>query len=188
VGYIPYFILGNGQIFGYFSSFTGEQGSNGGIIQVVLYNYYALHHARLAAIIGVEHTVDVVVVAITSLVVFLLRVRERISMEAAIMILLGVVFAISSHVFPWYIPALLPWIAVLLGPVSRGRELIGKGIAVATAWFFVCISPISYFFTYQPSWQGYYVLVYCVVVAFLAIAAFTGLMHFFQKRMSVTNL
>lgn len=190
VGYIPYFILGNGQIFGFFSTFAGEQGSNGGVIQVVLYNYYAWHHARLPAIIGVEHTIDVIVVAITSLVVFLLRVRERISMEAAIMILLGVIFAISSHVFPWYITALLPWIAVLLGPVSRGRELIGKGIAVATAWYFVCISPISYFSTYQPSWrwQGYYVTVYCVVVALLAIAAFTGLVHLFQKRMPVTNL
>lgn len=190
VGYVPYYILGNGQIFGFFSSFAGEQGSNGGIIQVVLYNFYALHHAKLSAIITVEHGVDVIVVAIASLVVFFLRVRERISMEAASMVLIGVIFAISSHVFPWYVTALLPWIAVLFGPVHCGHELIGKGIAVATAWYFVCISPIGYFFTYEPSWlwQGYYVTVYSVILAFLAIAAFTGVMHLFAQQRTVTNI
>ena len=106
------------------------------------------------------------------------------------MVLIGVIFAISSHVFPWYATALLPWIAVLWGPVHRGRELIGKGIAVATAWYFVCISPISYFFTRYPGWlwQGYYVTVYCVVVAFLALAAFTGVMHLFAQKRIVTDV
>ncbi|HVB21641.1 MAG TPA: glycosyltransferase family 87 protein [Ktedonobacteraceae bacterium] len=190
VGYLPYYILSNGQIFGYFSAYASEQGGNGGVIQVVLYNFYALHHARLAAIITVEHMVDVFVVVIASLVVFLLRVRKRISMEAASMVLIGVIFAISSHVFPWYAAALLPWIAVLIVPVHRGRELIGKGIAVATAWYFVCISPISYFYTRYPGWlwQGYYVTVYCGVVAFLAIAAFTGVMHLFAQKRTVTDL
>jgi hypothetical protein len=189
-GYVPYYILGNGQIFGFFSSYASEQGGNGGIIQVVIYNFYALHHAKLSAIITVEHGVDVIVVAIASLVVFFLRVRERISMEAASIVLIGVIFAISSHVFPWYVTALLPWIAVLFGPVHCGRKLLGKGIAVATAWYFVCISPIGYFFTYEPGWlwQGYYVTVYCVVVAFLAIAAFTGVIYLFAQRRTVTNI
>ncbi|HLJ34498.1 MAG TPA: glycosyltransferase family 87 protein [Ktedonobacteraceae bacterium] len=190
LGYLPYYLLSNGQIFGYFSSYASEQGGNGGIIQVVIYNFYALQHARLPAIITVEHEVDVIVVALSSLIVFLLRLRERISMEAASMVLIGVIFAISSHVFPWYITALLPWIAVLFGPVYRGRELIGRGIAVAAAWYFVCISPISYFFTHEPGWlwQGYYITVYCVVVAFLAIAAFVGIMQLFVPQRTVTKL
>lgn len=188
VGYVPYYILGHGQIFGFFSSFTGEQGGNGGIIQVVLYSFFALHHVKLSTIITVEHGVDLIIVALASLVVFFLRVRERISMEAASMVLIGVIFAISSHVFPWYVTALLPWIAVLFGPVHHGRELLGKGIAVAAVWYFVCLSPTGYFFTYDPNWQGYYVSVYSVVVAFLAIAAFIGGMHLFVRQRTVTNI
>ncbi len=187
IGYIPYYILGNGQIFGFFSSFASEQGGNGGIIPIVIFKIYSFHNAQLATIITVEHVVDVIVVAIASLIVFLLRARERISMEAATMVLIGVIFAISSRVFPWYTTTLLPWIAMMIGPVWRGRELSGKGIAVATAWYFTCISLIGYFFAYTVDWQGYYLIVYCVVIAFLAIAAFIESMHLFERRMIVRN-
>ena len=186
IGYVPYYILGNGQIFGFFSSFASEQGGNGGIIPVVIFKIYSFHNAQPATIVAVEHVVDVIVVAIASLIVFLLRVRERISMEAATMVLISVIFAISSRVFPWYIVALLPWIAVLIGPVWRGGELSGKGIAFATAWYFACISLIGYFFAFTVDWQGYYLIVYCVVLAFLAIAAFIGILHLSEKWMSVT--
>src|SRR5579875_2911058 len=67
-----------------------------------------------------EHAVDFVVVCIVSLVVLLLRWRQRLSMVAATLIVYSAALAISSHVFPWYTTTLLPWIAVLIGPLWTG--------------------------------------------------------------------
>ncbi len=187
MGYLPYYILGHGQVFGYLSSYAGEQGGNAGVLQIIIYNFLSAQHATLQTIVTVEHVIDVLAVVLTSLVVFLLRRRKRISMEAASMVLIGVIFAISSHVFPWYITALLPWIAVLFGRTFYRGQVSGKSVAVATAWYFVCISPIGYFYTYSHNWQHYYTTVYVVVVAFLALAAFVGIRQLVARRRTVTN-
>nr|MDQ2718095.1 hypothetical protein [Chloroflexota bacterium] len=123
------------------------------------------------------------------------RLRERISMEAGTLILIGTIFAVSSHIFPWYTTALLPWIALLVQPIwivhirghrdeARGtfwlravQTVHSKGLAVAMAWYFTCISTIAYFFDTRPDWSRYYFLVYDVTLAGLLVAAFVGIMH-----------
>lgn len=138
LGYLPFSILGHGQVLGFFSSYASENTTNSGPVPQVIHwawNHYLLG-LQLATIISLEHIVDLVVVGTVSLVVLALRLREHISMEAATVLLIGTTFAISPHIFPWYTTALLPWIAMLVGPLWVGKRLNGKGLAAAVAWYF----------------------------------------------------
>lgn len=99
------------------------------------------------------------------------------------MLLTGAVFAISSHVFPWYAATLLPWIAVLAGPLWTRKRMRGAGVAVAAAWYFACITIISYFppFSTTVNWQLYYDYVYYVVLIGLAMALLSGFWNEFRR-------
>ncbi|MEO6891174.1 MAG: glycosyltransferase family 87 protein [Ktedonobacteraceae bacterium] len=199
LAYTPYLLLGHGQIFGFFATYASEHTPNAGIVQLAL--------DWLAARIGIparatqilEYAVDLLVVGGVSLLILWLRLRERISMEAGTLILIGTIFTVSSHIFPWYTTALLPWIALLVRPIwivpirERGDEIRavfwprvvqavhGRGLAVAMAWYFTCISTIAYFFNTLPDWNSYYFLVYDVTLAGLLVAAIAGIMHIRQR-------
>jgi hypothetical protein len=176
LGYLPFLILGHGQQpFGFFSTYASEQGENAGVVQLVTFWIAQAFGLKLATTVGVEHVVDLVVVGTVSLLVLIQRLGERMSMETATVLLIGMVFAISSHVFPWYTTALLPWAAVLVGPLWTRKGLSGKGLAIAAAWYFTCTSLLSYFFFPLSGWiyNGYYALVYSVVIVGLAVAAVT---------------
>lgn len=169
VGYIPFLILGHGQVLGYFSTYSSEQGGNAGVVQLVTYSITHSYGFPLATIITVEHIVDVIVVCVMSLVVLALR-RRKVGMEATILLLIGTILAISSHVFPWYVAVLLPWIAILIGPMWTHQRLNGKGLAVFMAWYFTVASLAGYFFRDTLDWHVYYWYVYAVVIAGLGIA------------------
>lgn len=185
VGYIPYLILGHGQVFGFFAAYASEQGGNEGVIQLVMQWLSSLLRLNLSTTLFFEHIVDLIVVCIVSLVVFVLRLRDRISMEAATLVLIGVVLSISSHVFPWYTATLLPWVAVLVGPLWTRKGLHGKGIAIAMAWYFTCVSLIGYFFAFTSDWHVYYELAYAVVMVGLGIAALAGVVHMKKRKLGV---
>src|SRR2546423_3241642 len=121
LGYIPYLILGHGQVLGYFFSYSAEQGGNAGVIHLLTYWVSHERGYELATTIMQQHIVDGIVVCGMSLVVLLLRLLKGISMEAGTILLIGTFLAISAHVFPWYVPALLPWITILTGPVWTRR-------------------------------------------------------------------
>ena len=124
LGYIPYFILGHGQVLGYLSGYSSEQGGNAGVVQLLIYSFGSAHGYKLAAIIVQQHVVDVIVLSGMSLVVLVLRLLKDMRIEAAVIMLIGSVLAISSHVFPWYTTVLLPWIALLIGPLRTNvREV-----------------------------------------------------------------
>jgi hypothetical protein len=72
------------------------------------------------------------------------RRRGRISVELAILLLVGTGFAISSHVFPWYVPALLPWIALSMRSVLPDRWSVATGVVAAIAWYVACTALLSY--------------------------------------------
>src|SRR5262249_750835 len=131
VGYVPFLILGHGQALGFFFTYAAEQGSNaGGIQQVVRWISFQLHLTMTTTIL-LERIVDLFLLGSISLVVLLLRLRERISVEGATLLLIGTFLSISSHVFPWYTTALLPWVAMLVSPLWIRNRLSGKGIAIA---------------------------------------------------------
>ncbi len=127
----------------------------------------------------VEYGIDFVVVMGTSVAILLLRHRQYIGVEAATLILIGVIFAVASHIFPWYTAAFLPWIAMLAGPLwTRKDGLSGKGLAAAAAWYFVVASVLGYLFRDAPSWNLYYVLAYDVTLVVLGVAAVVGIVHY----------
>lgn len=173
VGYIPYLILGHGQVLGYFSGYASEQGGNAGVVQLLTYSIGQHFHLTLAATILQEHIVDVIVICGTSLVVLALRLW-KVSMEVTTLLMIGAILAISSHVFPWYAPAFLPWIAMLIGPVWTRWGLSGKGLAVLMVWYFTTASLSGYFFANTRDWHVYYVFVYDVVLLGLGVALIIG--------------
>ena len=181
IAYIPYYILGQGEIFGYFSKYASQQGTDAGVVQLAMQWFGQLMRFRLHTATFWEHAVDFIVISGVSLVVLLLRWRQRLSMAAATLIVYSTALAISSHVFPWYTTTLLPWLAVLIGPLWIGGRLSGKHLAVAMAWYFVCVSLIGYFFDSVPDWRPYYAFAYDVVLAGLAIAAFSGILFMYRQ-------
>ncbi len=180
LGYLPYYILGNGQVFGFFAKYASQQGGNAGIIQLVIYWISFSLHFRYATTLIQQHVIEALFAGLMALVVLIMRIMRYASMEASTLFLTGVVFAISSHVFPWYAAALLPWIAVLAGPLWTSRGVSGKGLAVALAWYFACVSLTGYFFNTTVVWEPYYQYAYDVVLIGLALALIVGFRHELQ--------
>jgi hypothetical protein len=188
IGYMPYLILGHGQAFGFFAAYASEQGQNAGVTQQIVHWLGDRLRLPLTKTITFEHLVDVFLLVTASVIVFVLRWRNRISVEAGTLILFGVVLSISSHVFPWYTTILLIWVPVLFVPFWSNARLIGKGLAVIAVWYFTTTVLLSYFFNpaqgILDDWTVYYRLVYWPVMVALCIAALVSVMNFisFQKR------
>jgi hypothetical protein len=187
LGYLPFLILGHGQVLGFFFAYAAEQGTNAGVTQQIV-RWISVHlHLTLITTILLEHIVDALLLGCVSLIVLLLRLRERISVEAATLLLIGIFLSISSHVFPWYTTALLPWVVMLVGPMWTGNGLSGKGIAITAVWYFTSTSLLGYFFNATMDWRIYYAIVYDVLIAGLAFAAIVGLWHFLSTAKKLTS-
>ncbi|HLH63493.1 MAG TPA: glycosyltransferase 87 family protein [Ktedonobacteraceae bacterium] len=189
LGYLPYFILGHGQVTGYFATYASEQGENAGVVQQFVSWLGAQYQLSLKSTISLEHITDVLLVAAASLFIFVLRLYDRISMEAAVFLLFGVILSISSHVFPWYTTTLLLWVPVLIGPIWKHKMLVGGGLAIIVVWFFTLSSIYGYFFKGipgqphpVPDWTPYYNFVYWPVVVGLAVAAIIGMANLYRFR------
>src|SRR5579885_2302866 len=131
LSYIPFRILGHGQVLGFLSRYVGELGGNAGPIQILLdkeiVQFFGANPQQLQIAVRLELVLDAIIVGGVALVVWQLWRRGRINIEAAILLLIGVVLACSSHVFPWYTTVLLPWI---IPAVGLGRD-VGAGLALA---------------------------------------------------------
>jgi Glycosyltransferase family 87 len=188
IGYLPYLILGHGQAFGFFAAYTSEQGQNAGVTQQIVHWLGDRLHLALTTTITLEHLVDVFVIGTASVIVFALRWRNRISIEAGILILFGIILSISSHVFPWYTTILLLWVPVLWVPFWSHIRLAGQGLAVAAVWYFATTVLLSYFFNsvqgIPNDWTLYYRLVYWPVMVVICLAVLMSIINFirFQKR------
>jgi hypothetical protein len=189
IGYVPYLILGHGQAFGFFAAYASEQGQNAGVIQQIVHWLGDRLHLSLTRTITLEHIVDTILIVTVSGIIFVLRWRNRISIEAGTLILFSVILSISSHVFPWYTTTLLLWIPLLVGPLWIRTGVTGRGLAIIAVWYFTTTVVLSYFFnagTANPSidWTMYYRLVYMPFVVALCIAACIGIINLrrFQKR------
>jgi hypothetical protein len=194
LGYVPYLILGHGQVFGYFATYASEQGENAGVVQQFVHWLGNHYHLALMNTISLEHSIDFLLVCAVSLSVFVLRLYNRIGRETAVLLLFGVILSISSHVFPWYTTTLLLWVPVLLGPLWQHKRPIGRGLAIIATWYFTLTSIFGYFFKGVaglpvPDWTPYYNLVYWPVVITLIVAAIIGIMNLYryQKGFHLAN-
>jgi hypothetical protein len=179
LGYVPYLILGHGRAFGFFTTYVSEYSWNGG--SVLLLTQWLNQHLQFNGVMVhiLSYSIDLLLVGGIALAIWWQRQRERISIEAATLILIGTVFSVSTHVFPWYNPALLPWVALLVGPVwMRLEGLNVKGLATVTTWYFICASIFAYFITDNSYWPIYYLCVCDPVIIVIAVIAFAG----FKRR------
>jgi hypothetical protein len=178
LAYVPYLILGHGSIFGFFATYASEQTPDAGIVPLLVsWLGNALGSDKSATQILI-YLVDLVVLGSVSLVVIWRRWRRQISVEAGALVLTAAIFSISTHIFPWYTTALLPWIVLLIGPLwTRQHGLKSAGVAIGIAWYFVCISPIRYLFDYLHNWSLYYQLVYAAPLIALALVAGVALLR-----------
>ena len=186
VGYIPYLILGHGQIFGYFAAYASEQGQNAGVtLQIVRWLGDRIH-LPLSQTIMLEHLVDVCAIGAASVIVFILRWHNRISIEAGTLILFGLILSISSHVFPWYTTILLLWVPVLLVPFWSNSRLLPQSMAIIAVWYFTTTTLLSYFFNsvqgIPTDWTPYYRIVYWPVMVALCIAAILYMITVFRSQ------
>lgn len=174
VSYVPYLILGHGHVLGFLSTYTSEYGANSGIVSLFVQWIAFLLKLSKAVALSIEYLLDLIVVGSAALAVLVLRRHGRMSMEAATLLLIGAIFAVSSHIFPWYTTALLPWIALIIGPLwARDKRLNPVALATAIAWYFACASMTAYFRT-GYDWSIYYVSVYGVVLLGLGVAGVVG--------------
>src|SRR6266571_6936535 len=129
MGYLPFLILGHGQVFGFFFDHANQQSPNAGIIQQVGHWLSVQFALKLSTTPLLEHTIDLIALSAISLAVLVLRLKERIGVEIGALLLVGTALSISSYLFPWYTPALLPWVAVLVGPLMHNQESeLGMGV------------------------------------------------------------
>src|SRR5258708_32528894 len=88
---------------------------------------------------------------ITVLLICIQRLRKHMSVEAALFLLITVALMVYAHVFPWYMTALLPWIAIVAVPrLTRERGLSAKGVAVTSVWDFSCNAVLSCIPSFDP--------------------------------------
>jgi Glycosyltransferase family 87 len=202
LGYLPYLILGHGQAFGYFASYTSEQGQNAGVTQHIVRWLGDQLRLPLTQTITLEHIVGALLIGVVSFIVFVQRWRNRMSVEAATLLLFGVILSISSHIFPWYTTTLLLWVPVLItnkhqpeksSSTSVGARVVEWGrvglysrpLAIIAVWYFTTTVLLGYFFNPgpgnpSPDWTVYYRVVYMPVMAALSVAAIIGIINLFR--------
>jgi len=177
LGYLPFLILGHGQVLGFLPTYILEQGWNAGVIQYLVSWNGSQFGLPLDSIILLECAVDLVLLSAVGIIVRVLRLRDYISMEASTLLLISTVFAISSHVFPWYVSALLPWISLLIRPLWIDNRPSGKGLAIAMAWYFTVVVLLGYVLNNPSGWHTYYVIAYGTVMVGLLAAAAIAVMN-----------
>ena len=170
LAYIPFIVLGHGHVFGFFSTYATEQRQNAGVVPLVVH-WITYSNLRLpdSITVVVQYIVDILLIGPLLIAVLVLRLRERISMDMATLVLIGAVYSVSTHIFPWYIPTLLLFVPLLLNPLWTPKGLHGKSIIIMAVWYFACIAPIGYFFRNTLDWTLYYAFVYDILVFLLAI-------------------
>lgn len=187
LGYLPYYIMGHGQVLGYFTIYSSEQGENAGIVQLVLQWLHYWYKWGYYMTVAREHLVALLFIVTVSLVVFVQRLRRRMSMAMAALLLYVGILAISPHVFPWYMTVLLLWVPLLIRPLWKGGRFSGSALAVVVVWYVVCVSLFQYYYTsgphhYVPDWTSYYELSYWPAVIVLVIAASIGVKNLLRMR------
>lgn len=180
LGYIPYFILGHGHVLGFFSTYLSQHGGNGGVIMLVLYAIEQGMHLQKKAASNFEHSIDLAIAGGMALIVWFLRLRERISIETAILLLIGTIFSISTFVYPWYVTTLLPWVALLIGPLwtrtAHGdRRLQARTLLCIAAWYLACTSASAYFFLGASDWRLYHFPIYGVICLLSGVAGIVAI-------------
>ncbi len=178
-GYLPFMLFSGGHWLAAPLSFAGQSNMHPGVLPTII--FILEHHLQRYPVppTVIIDAVDVLIVVPVLLIVVLQRLRNRLSVEMAVLILVGSFLAASAHIFPWYAAAFLPWLALLLGPIWDTRGFHARGLALVMVWYFTCTVTLSYFpglkqyFT-DTNWLLYFGASFGVVLVGWAVALCLG--------------
>jgi hypothetical protein len=104
---------------------------------------------------------DALVLLPVSIMVVILRLKNRISMELAVLLLIGSVLSVTSYFFTWYGSVFLPWLALLLGSGISRQRWSKLELVLLFEFVLTCALPISYILglvvsSLSITWQIYF--------------------------------
>jgi len=175
LAYLPYIILSHGLPLGFFSTYASEQASNAGMVALWTHSLIQTFHWSGLLALLTRYCIYAFVVGGTLLVSWWLYIYERLSREAAFLLIIGAVFAISTHIYAWYNTIFLMLVPVLARPLwSRRSGWSKQGIVMLAPWYFSISMIVWYYFFYasaSPDWGPYYLIVYDGPVLLLVVMA-----------------
>jgi hypothetical protein len=135
LGYLPFLVLSHGQITAVVFSFRDQDLLHPSILQNTLLMLGHSINVAPEAMWTIGRMIEGVVGIIVVLFVQIQRLRGGMSIEGALLLLVAMVSSMYSYTFPWYMPALLPWIAALITPIQRsGKGFSIKGLTIVICW------------------------------------------------------
>lgn len=156
LAYLPYIILGQGRVLGFFGTFASEQFVNAGPVLLSARWLSEQLHMSQAQALMTEYAVDSLVMIGVALAIIWFSWRGKMPATDAMLLFIATVFAASTHINPWYNAALVPWVAFMAGPLWTRQGWNPRGWAGLAAWYFACFSISSYYFYLSPSLSHYY--------------------------------
>jgi len=191
-GYVPFVVLGHGYILAGspFTAVVGQRESHIAVIQNVLFIAGFTFHINGTVMQVLVRSIEVLIVGTTLVFVLLGRLLRKMSTEIGVLLLTGVILMIYAHIFPWYAPGLLPWIALTIGPLWTKPGISAKGLALVMLWYFTFTCIISYIpglkqYESMSNWLLYYAVTFGVVFVGLIVAALLALR---KRRFSLNKL
>src|SRR5260221_8485698 len=169
-GYLPFAVAGLSST-GFLGTYLSQRFGDQGIVSQVL--------AALAGLVG-GSTVTLALLQLAALAglcaaVVWSRGRRPLRPEAGVLALSAVWLALSPHLYPWYVAALLPLLALYLCLPRRtpthAREAGHRASAPALAlWLFVLALPFSYLVLAPGGPRGLFSLSFLVPLSPLPIS------------------
>jgi hypothetical protein len=179
LGYLPFILFSNGHWLAAPLSFVGQANLHPGVLPTLFSMLERHFHAAWVDGRLVTPAAAAMILLPVLVIVTVQRVRGRLSVEMAVLILVGSFMAASAHIFPWYATAFLPWLAVLIGPLWNKQRFYAKNLALVMVWYFTCTVTLNYFpglkqyFT-DTNWVLYFATSFGVVLLGWAVAAILG--------------
>ncbi len=180
LGYVPFILLSHSQLLGSggpIAAITSQREAHIGVVQNIIFITGTKLHIKSSILQWVVYIVEGLIIGTTLVSVLIGRLRKRMSTEVGVLLLTAVTLTIYAHIFPWYAPTLLPWIALSIVPLWTEKGLSAKGLAITMIWYFTFTCIVSYIpgvpqYQSLPNWLIYYGISFGVVLVGLLVALF----------------
>lgn len=181
-GYLPFMIFSNGHPLAAPLSFTHQALLNPGILSLPIVALASAFTHTAAVDTRITSAVDIIVLLPTFCIVVIQYWRKRMSIEMAVLILIGSFMATTAYLFPWYVTAFIPWLALLIKPIRNMGKFQPGAFALAMIWYFTFIVFISYFlglpqYNTPTNWLLYRATTFGIVFIGWAIAVYQKRAH-----------
>lgn len=135
VGYLPVLVTGSHST-GFLATYVGQRFPDEGIIVVAI--------SKVVGLLGGGDAVIIAVQVIAALVLcggmVMWRIRRAPSIDAVMLALTALYFALAPHTFPWYVAIALPLVALLFKASPQGL----RATPMVAMWVFSLWIPFTY--------------------------------------------